>query len=159
MGMSKGQVAGEWGKAARIEPPVQNKQGQTEVVWHYAIKPKKAESGRSVAKKVFMSGTGFFEDPTEVQYYEFRFLDGRLARWGRSAEEKGSGEVKPAKPGPGGAKPTKTGGAKPTKTGGAKPTKTGGAKPTKPSTVKKPTSGGVKMPKPGAVKTPKKDPP
>ena len=85
--MTEVQLVSEWGKATRTDAPVQNEHGQTEVVWHYAIKPDRAESGRSVAKRVFTSGTGFFDDPTEVQNYEFHFIDGRLARWGRSAAE------------------------------------------------------------------------
>ena len=86
--MTKDQLVNEWGKATRTDAPVQNEHGQTEVVWHYAIKPDRAKSGSSVAKRVFTSGTGFFDDPTEVQHYEFHFIDGRLASWkGSGAEE------------------------------------------------------------------------
>ena len=101
LGMTGDQVVKEWGNPARTEPPVQNDHGQSEVIWHYAVKPKTPKTGRGVAKEVLTTGGGFFDDPTQDQHFVFHFIDGRLAHWRQVAAAPTAG----AEPGEPGAQP------------------------------------------------------
>lgn len=81
----------------RVSQPLVNQHGQTQVTVEYTWKRDVAPTGTKVAKDVFSSGGGIFDNPTKEQRYVFHFIDDRLARWGKETSAAAKPMEEPAK--------------------------------------------------------------